>query len=100
MNYDIPYFIKKFEAIPEERWCSYVLTDGEKHCALGHCGAKATSYKESKEELALQGLRWMDPRPDAYYVADINDGRDPDFRQWSPKQRILAWLKALEEFYR
>lgn len=37
MDYNIQYFIDKFEAIPEENWCTGTLKDGNRLCAFGHC---------------------------------------------------------------
>lgn len=89
MNYDVDYFIKKFEAIPEELWIMcYAFIDG-KCCALGHCGVREnnSSYTETDESSAISSLfgsRTM--------VWKINDGADYKYRQPTPKQRILAAL--------
>lgn len=51
MKYDVKYFIKKFEAIPEDKWTqnSYVL--GSKMCALGHCGTFSMDWTEEATAL-------------------------------------------------
>ncbi len=82
MTYDVDYFIAKFEAIPEELWCVDAYTKGRKHCARGFCGE--TSDKETREGIALEKLiRWP---------AMINDGGRSNYKQPTPKQRILAAL--------
>lgn len=62
MNYDVDYFINKFEAIPEEMWCVGLWVDSEgRKCALGHCmDAKANIigchfYRE--EQIALKNIK-------------------------------------------
>lgn len=89
--YDKAYFIAKFEAIPEEKWCVAYLDAGDGvHCALGHCGV-TVSLNYTDKEIALRDLM----RPNGWSVADINDGDTPDFQQPTPKQRILAALRSL-----
>lgn len=86
-NYDVDYFIKKFEAIPEERWCTgyYHKEDRTKFCALGHCG-RFVSDADSIESLALR--RVFHPA----VVSIINDNGNIRYSQATPKQRILAAL--------
>jgi len=95
MTYDIDYFIKKFEAIPEELWTTdlYVDQDDEtKRCALGHCGCAEFSERNPEADTLFElfveaGMR----------VPRVNDGCDPRFSQPTPKQRILAALKHIKE---
>lgn len=97
MTYDVDYFIAKFEAIPEELWCTEVLTKGAQRCALGWCGAYYPDEDDDDEEndgtteesLALMSLIPM--------VGDINDGLINRYQQPTPKQRILAALRDAEE---
>lgn len=86
MNYDIDYFIRKFEAIPEERWCTGQLHKGNQSCALGHCGLKGTgTWTEEASVL------WWNILPER--VTRINDGYYLAYTQATPKQRILAALE-------
>lgn len=93
MKYTIDYFIKKFEAIPEEKWTVGQYSDNENnHCALGHCGARGfdiVTTTETEESIALRKLfeRY------GQRVADVNDNYTL-FRS-TPKSRILD---ALYEF--
>jgi len=98
MNYDVNYFIKKFEAIPDELWFIGDFVDpvnGSAKCAFGHCGmTNSIGMNSCNEGAALHRLTKK------YMVADINDGLDPNYRQPTPKQRILAALydiKKLQE---
>jgi hypothetical protein len=87
MNYDVDYFIAKFEAIPEERWCEGTYDDlTGRHCALGHCGIRFEAGKSSNPEGdALVKLT-------ATEAVNINDGHDGRYEQPTPKQRIIAAL--------
>lgn len=90
MNYDKAYFIAKFEAIPEGQWCerAYFNAIGQ-HCALGHCGESTGVTEESGALTSLLSLGLGSS------TSRINDGEHPDYRQPTPKQRILAALHDL-----
>lgn len=90
--YDVDYFIRKFEAIPEDNWWigEYNDEDGNRFCAYGHCGLRSKSLnRQNKEADALYALFCSDVKS---IVADINDGKDIRYLQPTPKQRILAAL--------
>lgn len=92
MNYDVDYFIRKFEAIPEEKWCVGAYEDGMgRRCAYGHCG-KVFAY-DSRESGRLRALAFG---IGIRFLADINDGSDPGYRQPTPKQRVLAALRDIK----
>lgn len=89
-QYTIKWFIRKFEAIPEVKWCieSYSGPDGQ-HCALGHSGMLGGNRKASNEAHALVGLLG------SLQVHKINDGTEGYASLGStPKQRILNALYA------
>ena len=82
------YFIDKFTAIPDEQWTVGIFTDSEgRHCALGHCGAPL-------------GYEWpilsdLVGRATQSCISNINDGKDPNFQQHTPKARVLAALNSI-----
>ncbi len=91
--YDKEYFIKKFEAIPEEEIGKGSLCD---HCALWHCGV--VNYRKLTEEaIALNKLfigtnnHFVNSKYG--HVISINDHRF-EFGK-TPKQRILNKLRSL-----
>lgn len=90
-KYDVQYFIDKFEAIPEEKWCVgvYVSGNDERMCALGHCGQYAVRTPESRGLIDVLGS--------VTEVAEINDGKHPGYLQPTPKQRVLAALRDVRE---
>lgn len=94
--YDVNYFIAKFSAIPEDKWCTDMYKDGDKYCAYGHCGRGIFDMTVEAKHLSDLFEEIRTP------VARINDG-DPGnriYRQSTPKQRILAALydiKKLQE---
>ena len=95
--YDVNYFIKKFEAIPDEKW---VIGDfdgpNESHCAAGHCGMNRIFGKSGiwpREYKALFELF----RPIGIAIPVINDEKTHRYQQETPKQRILAALYDIRE---
>lgn len=88
--YTVDYFIRKFEAIPEERWCVYVTDDGNgRHCAYGHCLHNDAVTPESMALIELFPLNEN--------AAVINNGHSPRYPQPTPKQRILAALHDIKK---
>jgi hypothetical protein len=87
--YDAAYFIAKFEAIPDGQWCTRHYSDGERHCALGHCGERDATLCETGESKALSDL--------LLHVIEINDATCfcPDKYAVipTPKARVLAALR-------
>jgi hypothetical protein len=92
-SYDADYFIKKFEAIPEEKWAVGTYEEGGCCCALGHCGFrfKREGYSETvtTDEGAALALLFKSHHRAAPVV---NDGYDHRYQQSTPKARILAAL--------
>lgn len=54
-NYDVDYFIRKFEAIPAYRWITGNWEAGISCCVNGHCGIRK-SFDVSKEAESLWRL--------------------------------------------
>lgn len=91
-NYDVDYFIRKFEAIPELLWCIDALEDDQgRRCALGHCYGTQMDGCTS-ESMALCAVIFIGHGS----VPDINNGEDPRYQQPTPKQRILAALRDIK----
>lgn len=102
--YDVDYFIKKFEAIPESEIGSCNL---QNHCALWHMGVRFYANDEITEEVkALANLfaPFAEPIdeherlrafPHVYIVADGTRGNDRFGN--SPKARLLNALKEVKE---
>jgi len=91
MKYDIHYFIAKFEAIPDNKWCVEKFTDEKgRCCALGHCGVRGSNTMfciSTKQGEALKKIL-----PDG--VTSINDGVfKGEFKGKTPKARILEALR-------
>lgn len=101
MEYTLDYFIKKFEAIPEEKWTTKSYGSDGVHCALGHCmGNKYTLTNSEIETLVkLTGLCFGYTEfegGDSTLIANINDGLNSNYKQETPKQRVLAFLNDLK----
>lgn len=131
--YTIQYFIDKFEAIPEEKWCTHTQqNDKGQRCAFGHCmpleelqtGSNSTRYgTETEEGKALYKLRFPLVGTVVYFmgmlsrevitqgtIACVNNGemhpkvgdeirviKISNFPQKTPKQRVLAALRWMQE---
>lgn len=92
-TYDKAYFIAKFEAIPEDKWCVNTFTDGDgRCCAQGHCGDRS-HIVAPPECMALKSLLFGEF--DGTVVSAVNDGNDPRYQQPTPKARILAALRDM-----
>lgn len=101
-TYDVDYFIKNFEAIPEDKWFigNFNSPDNSKSCALGHCGIRGEKVNSLLSLFTANNLN----------VAIVNDGSISPFVFFdkeglckaknskkyfhlpTPKQRILAAL--------
>lgn len=108
--YTVDYFIKKFEAIPEDSWCTGQFVDhfSGQRCAQGHCLMNYKNNEAIDDRLdAWCRLNFKVLHPDVdteiYHflelfesaninVADVNNGNHFCFTQPTPKQRILAAL--------
>lgn len=98
MQYTSQYFIDKFEKIPEERWITNDFSNDIGCCAMGHCGMTYFSLSsDEKEAVALSNL--FNDRIRAS-VPTVNDDRDSNYPQPTPKQRILAALRDIQKIER
>lgn len=100
--YDVNYFIKKFEAIPEKFWVAGTQHGGNgTHCALGHCATGEGIYdgQDTPEGLALNQILSILPKAKPYntLAGPINNGWHERYQQSTPKQRILAALYDIRE---
>jgi hypothetical protein len=100
IEYTVDYFIEKFEAIPEGKWCTHDLLNSHgQRCAQGHCMPEVgngeflwsiiQAGKDTKERQALEKIL-----PE---VCDINNGRSKEYPQPTCKARILAALRDVKE---
>lgn len=91
-TYDVDFFLKKFEAIPENMWHthSYSNATKTKFCAFGHCGVtdRGNSMSFSMDVMFYKELK--------VHVSHVNDGREINYPQPTPKQRILAALRDIK----
>ena len=113
MQYTVDFFINKFEAIPENKWCSGIFfgytsfwgiikkPNGQR-CAQGHC-MELVKLRRNSADIKSRSLEETEALrkifSDAlgfdkvhYTVALVNNGEDKRYQQPTPKQRILAAL--------
>lgn len=107
------YFIKKFKAIPDEKWAvGHLETEDGKHCAMGHCGVKNNKglTLEAKELEKILGAvaKAEDPEfdlrrePSGAIIAHANDDDQEAFNTLvlppeSPRLRILYLLEKAKD---
>jgi hypothetical protein len=94
-KFTVDYFIKKFEAIPEEKWCTYNRINHHfQRCAHGHCyiGDPDNSIADENINNEEMGLIDLATHLCLRGFATINNGEHPSYPQPTPKQRILAAL--------
>ena len=92
MEYTLDYFIKKFEAIPENHWFVGSLTNGSQYCALGHCGGYYTEEAKALDSIVRRA------NPGVYSISDINDLSGMYGRYGkTPKERVVNFLKEVRE---
>lgn len=96
MTYDVQYFIDKFEAIPEEKWCTGVSGGKGVTCAFGHCAYDVATGTIQSDWIDRQGALIKALSPLGQLVQRINDGKDLRYQQPTPKQRILAALRDVQ----
>lgn len=96
-KYTVDYFIRKFKAIPKNRWCVNRYKIGVRRCAIGHTCKFATDgdpiFTRESDELnrIFRGMN----------VAAVNDGDEGcDYKKRfgkTPRARILEalrWIKG------
>lgn len=85
--------IAYMEATDEDAWNLDTVRskDGTKNCFFGHLFNMSADEDRAN---ALWGL-FEDLYATTYMVYPVNDGENPRYPQATPKQRILAYLRAL-----
>lgn len=86
--------ITYMEATAEDSWNVDTVRskDGSRNCFFGHLFNMAPDEARAN---ALWGM-FEDLWSTTYRIYPINDGTDPRYPQETPKQRILAYLRALQ----
>lgn len=90
MDYDINYFISKFEAIPSEQWCEARCTDAEgRHDVWGHCGETDEGATTDEAHNLYRLVRSYG------YLGDICSGSEGSWGD-NPKERVLKFLQYVK----
>ena len=106
MNYNIDFFISKFEAIPEELFGTGGPDITGRQCTMFHCGYSGSrSFTEESDALNSLILSICKISMDSdgehakryWPVAMLNDGRVSKYQQPTTKQRILAALYDIKK---
>jgi hypothetical protein len=79
--------ISYLETTPDASWCTDVVrTKDQRNCLFGHLFEMGGNdlWDDFEEVYAT-----------TFMVYRVNDGNHPDYQQSTPKQRCIAYLKAL-----
>lgn len=106
--YDVDYFIKKFQAIPEKFWNDYTQTgysdDRVTHCAFGHCQTSGQWPGNEDGSITPEGQALCEifnsvgmVVGSGKWITSINNGNVNEYPQPTPKQRILAALHDIKK---
>lgn len=92
--YSIDYFIKKFEAIPDNMWRTRDFTNEQGQCCVfGHCGLRKNNlHTWSEEAKALLNIFYANGES----AVTVNDYDDMSYPEPTPKGRILAALNKFK----
>lgn len=91
-TYTVDHFLAKFEAIPDEKWCTKSFHHLGQSCVEGLCFIAYGGL--NGEHPAL--VRLLEPLTGGPYPRMINDGLHADYQQSTPKARILAALRDIK----
>lgn len=94
MKHTVDYFIKKFKAIPNNKWITNQFVSEDGCCAFGHCGIRNDSSPSNNPEAQNLIRLFKRLRID---VANINDGYENKYQQKHPRTRILAALRDIKK---
>lgn len=87
--------IERMEATNENQWCTDVVRtkDGAANCFFGHLFEMGGSDRGGNLLWDWFENEWST----TYAVYPVNDGENPKFPQPTPKQRVIAYLRALSD---
>lgn len=91
--YDVDWFIRFYEAIPEDKWTAHRLHDGDRSCAMGHL----CKLLDGMQHCPIDAINSLFVLHLGSVPPAINDDRVGEFNQPTPKQRILAALHKIRE---
>lgn len=112
-SFDVDYFLNFFGAIPLRQWCVRTFCDPDgKRCAVGHLlteeipepEALIDFYKNMRANDMIRALGQLfsvwtngDLKAANFLIYDINNGAHKDYRQRTPRARILQALHDIKQ---
>ncbi|MFE6967172.1 hypothetical protein ACFVAJ_18810 [Agromyces sp. NPDC057679] len=87
--------IDYMEATDAESWCVDVVRteDGAGNCFFGHLFGMGRDQQESNLLWEWFEECWST----TYAVYPVNDGKNPEYQQPNPRDRVVAYLRALRD---
>lgn len=91
-------FIAYLEQTTDADWCEDIVRtkDGAQNCALGHVFEWGSARGDGSDADGSKTWDWFESAwSTSYSVYPVNDGKNPDYPQATPKERIIAYCRAL-----
>lgn len=94
--FGITEIINYMKKTPENSWCTNVVRskDWKSNCFFGHLHAMCSNDEEATFNWDMFEEQWAT----TYMIYPVNDWENPKYQQATPKQRVLAYLKALKNW--
>lgn len=87
--FNIDDLISFLDRTKDEKWCTDVVkTKDGKSCVLGHVFDWGGSHAWDWFEEAIATT---------YMIYPVNDGDDPEYKQQTPKERVIQYLKDVKD---
>ncbi len=91
---DINNIIEHMQQTTEDSWCVDVVKSKDQNCFFGHLFDYAGG-DDGRGSVALDMFESM--YATMFMVYPVNDGKNPDYIQHTPKQRVVAYLEDLRD---
>lgn len=78
----------------EKEWCVNVVRKWDTNCFFWHLHKMCKDDEEASFNWDMFEEQWAT----TYMIYPVNDWQHPKYQQATPKQRVLAYLKALKNW--
>lgn len=92
--YGIDEIIEYIKKTDEKEWCVNVVRKGYSNCFFWHLHKMCKDDEEASFNWDMFEEQWAT----TYMIYPVNDWEHSKYQQATPKQRVLAYLKALKNW--
>lgn len=89
--FGIDEIIDYMKKTDEKEWCEKVVRNGDSNCFFWHLHKMCKDDEEATFNWDMFEEQWAS----TYMIYPVNDWEHPRYQQATPKQRVIAYLKAL-----